>query len=111
MSGDGVSLQPTIVQMGTVAQAQAKGQQAQHPTSPFSERLEQNQDTKVQRVRKADEARRGRVDREEKRREQGRGAAGEHGAAGQERGSPPPDDSTAGPDDDPGVGRLLDTRA
>lgn len=115
MSADGVSLQPTIVQMGTVAQAQAKGQQSQHPTTPFSERLDQNQESKVQRPHKPDEARRGGIDPDERRGERRRDGSGKREEAGSEAqadqsGAP---DGPAGQaaEDASGLGRLLDRRA
>ncbi len=86
VAGGGVSLQTTIVQLGSVAQTQLKGQQAHHPTTPFSERLDANQDATVQRVRKADEAERKRIDADAKRERRAAGARGGRGGAGSDRG-------------------------
>lgn len=114
MSGNGVSLQPTIVQLGSVAQSQLKGQQTHHPATPFSERLDATQDAKVQRVRKADNAERKRIDgdaeRERRRRER---PADEEPA---EQATTATDDATptAEPEPESGEpdrGRLIDTRA
>ncbi len=113
MSGDGVSLQPTIVQMGTVAQTQAKGQQATHPTTPFSERLEPSQDTKVRRARKPDETTKRQVDPEARRdQERAPGRDGQRAAdAGGQEPAPAAEGAAPGGPDDAPVGRLIDTRA
>ncbi|MHB8078760.1 MAG: hypothetical protein ACYDIE_05855 [Candidatus Krumholzibacteriia bacterium] len=112
MSGNGVSLQPTIVQLGAVAQSQMKGQQTHHPTTPFSERLDATQDAKVQRVRKADEAERKRIDADAERERRRR----EHppGEETPEQTAAPADDAApeAAPEGgEPDIGRLIDTRA
>ncbi len=113
MAGDGVSLQTTIVQLGSVAQTQLKGQQAHHPTTPFSERLDANQDATVQRVRKAEEAERKRIDaeaRRERRQQERQADEGEPEkivtAAADDTA---PETGQEGGEND--VGRLIDTRA
>jgi hypothetical protein len=113
VAGGGVSLQTTIVQLGSVAQTQLKGQQAHHPTTPFSERLDANQDATVQRVRKADEAERKRIDADAKRERRRRERATDEGepeavvAAAADETAP-----EAGPEGgENDVGRLIDTRA
>ena len=113
MAGGGVSLQTTIVQLGSVAQTQLKGQQAHHPTTPFSERLDANQDATVQRVRKADEAERKRIDADARRERRQRERPSDEGE--------PETIVTAAADDtapetgqeggENNVGRLIDTRA
>jgi len=112
VAGDGVSLQTTIVQLGSVAQTQLKGQQTHHPTTPFSERLDASQDAKVQRVRKADEAERKRIDgdaeRERRRREQPEDKAATEAAAAADADGAPAEAPPSGEND---VGRLIDTRA
>jgi len=54
-AGDGVSLPTTIVQMGTVAKAQAQSQSTATSTVPFSEQLA-NDELRVERVKESDEA-------------------------------------------------------
>ena len=112
MAGGGISLQTTIVQLGSVAQTQLKGQQAHHPTTPFSERLDASQDTTVQRVRKADEAERKRIDadgRRERRRRERPADEGAPEAAAAAADEPAPEAGPEGGEND--VGRLIDTRA
>ena len=112
MSGGGISLQTTIVQLGSVAQTQLKGQQTSHPTTPFSDRLEANQEAKVQRVRQADEAERKRIDpdarRDQRRREQAPGDREEPLAPD---GAALPADEVASGEEATDVGRHIDTRA
>ncbi len=69
MSGDGVSLQTTISQSGAVARTQSKGQAAQQPAAPFSEKVDPGKDTHVERVRPGDRPEKGRVREDEERRE------------------------------------------
>ena len=113
MAGGGVSLQTTIVQLGSVAQTQLKGQQTHHPTTPFSERLDANQDTTVQRVRKADEAERKRIDadakRERRRRERPADEGAPEAATAAAADDTAPEAGPEGGEND--VGRLIDTRA
>ena len=114
MAGGGVSLQTTIVQLGSVAQTQLKGQQAHHPTTPFSERLDANQDATVQRVRKADEAERKRIDADAKRERRRREHAADEGEPEAIVAAVAADETTpeAGPEGgENDVGRLIDTRA
>ena len=68
MPGDGVSLPTTLAQMGNVAKAQARGQQAAPQVTPFSEQKDDKNDLKVQRVKETAPAEKSRVDadREEK---------------------------------------------
>ncbi len=112
MAGDGVSLQTTIVQLGSVAQTQLKGQQTHHPTTPFSERLDASQDAKVQRVRKADEAERKRIDADAERERRRRERPPEEGTPEQATAAADEAVPAAGPEGgEPDVGRLIDTRA
>ena len=61
MPGDGISLQTTLAQLGTVAKAQARGQQAPAPTTQFSEVKDQQDELKVQQVKEATESEKGRI--------------------------------------------------
>ena len=65
MSGDGVSLQTTISQMGNVAKAQLKGQQQNQPTAPLSEEIDKSKDLKVNRVKQAEKTEKGRIEEDE----------------------------------------------
>jgi len=62
MSGDGISLQTTIAQSGTVAKTQLKGQQQHQQTVPLSEQLDKSKDLKVNRVKQAEKAEQNQVD-------------------------------------------------
>jgi hypothetical protein len=62
MSGDGVSLQTTISQMGNVAKTQLKGQQQNQTAAPLSEQIDKSKDLKVNRVQQAEKADKGRVE-------------------------------------------------
>lgn len=65
MSADGVSLPTTLAQMGTVAKAQARGQQGAQPAVPFQEQLEKKDELKVQRVHDAKAPEHRRIETEE----------------------------------------------
>ncbi len=65
MSGDGVSLQTTISQMGNVAKAQLKGQQQNQPTAPLSEEIDKSKDLKVNRATQAEKTEKGRIEKDE----------------------------------------------
>lgn len=54
-AGDGVSLPTTIVQMGTVAKAQAQSQTTPNHTVPFSEKLANEDDLRVERLQESDD--------------------------------------------------------
>jgi len=62
MSGDGVSLQTTISQMGNVAKTQLKGQQQNQTAAPLSEQIDKSKDLKVNRVKQAEKADKGRIE-------------------------------------------------
>lgn len=66
MSGDGVSLQTTISQMGNVAKTQLKGQQQNQTAAPVSEQIDKSKDLKVNRVKQAEQADKGRIEPDEK---------------------------------------------
>jgi hypothetical protein len=51
MAGDGVSLPQSIALSGSVAKAQAKGQQSAQPATPFADQLDKKDDLKVQTVK------------------------------------------------------------
>ncbi|MCB1183734.1 hypothetical protein KDM41_09880 [bacterium] len=65
-AGDGVSLPTTLSQMGSVAKTQAKGQQAAQQGAPIPERLQQDDDIRVNRVKEAEGATQDRVDPDRK---------------------------------------------
>ena len=56
MAGDGVSLPQSIALSGSVAKAQAKGQQAAQPATPFADQLDKKDDLKVQTVKETQKA-------------------------------------------------------
>lgn len=118
MSGDGISLQTTISQLGNVAKAQVKSQQANQPTTPLSEHIDRSKDLKVDRVKETERAEKQRVDpdgkRERKRRRRKRKdrlpedeAALAAAEGDEERPDEDEDEEEAGGE----VGRLLDTLA
>lgn len=69
MPADGVSLPTTLAQMGTVAKAQARGQQGTQQAVPFHEQRDKKDDLKVQRVHEAKAAEKGRIEPDEDRRD------------------------------------------
>jgi len=115
MEGNGVSLQTTIVQMGNVAQTQAKSQHTQHPTAPFSDRLDPSQDATAQRVRKTEAADRKQVDPDAERDRRHRDKRPGQPQSASDGGDAPPENSgePEAPADSvtPGVGQHVDTRA
>jgi vacuolar-type H+-ATPase subunit I/STV1 len=115
MPGDGVSLQTIISQLGSVAKAQARGQQSPQATAPFSERQDLQDELKVQRVKETAESEKGRIepdgesrDKRKRRRQRRRlkDTAADGAAAAETQG--------LGPDDGEGeataVGSLVDLR-
>jgi hypothetical protein len=112
MSADGISLQTTIVQSGTVAKAQMKGQQTQPQAAPLSEQTEQSKDLKVHRVKKGEEPEKSRINPE---REEGRGR--NRPGSDQEQAEPPQgghDEGENSPGEDLApeeIGRNIDTHA
>ncbi|MFH1844451.1 MAG: hypothetical protein ABIF77_14725 [bacterium] len=63
MAADGVSLQTSLSQLGNVARTQVKSQQqANQNTTTFSEQVGQSKDLKVNRVKKAEKADKGKID-------------------------------------------------
>ena len=50
-AGDGISMPTTLSQMGSVAKTQAKGQQAATHTAPVPERMQDDEDLRVNRVK------------------------------------------------------------
>ena len=61
-AGDGVSLPTTLAQMGSVAKTQAKSQANATHTAPMPDRVQDDEDMKVNRVKEADEANQDKVD-------------------------------------------------
>jgi hypothetical protein len=61
-AGDGVSLPTTLSQMGSVAKTQAKGQQTATHTAPVPERMQADEDLRVNRVKETDGATQDKVD-------------------------------------------------
>jgi len=63
MAADGVSLQTSISQLGNVARTQVKSQQqANQNSTTFAEQVDQSKDLKVNRVKKAEKADKGKID-------------------------------------------------
>jgi hypothetical protein len=116
VSGDGISLQTTISQLGNVAKTQAKSQQANQPTTPLSEQIDRSKDLKVDRVKETERTAKQRVDpdakKERKRKRRGRRNLLPEDeaaltAAESEGERPDEEEEESGGD----VGRLLDTLA
>jgi hypothetical protein len=73
MAADGVSLQTTISQLGNVAKTQLKEQAGQNQTGPLSDQVDKSKDLKVNRVKQAEKADKGRIEPDaEKQRERRR---------------------------------------
>jgi hypothetical protein len=109
MSGDGISLQTALAQLGNLARSQAKSQQSPQATVPAAEQLAQQEALKTQRVKRADAVAKRRIDpdaeddrrRRRRLKRKARKREREDGAT--------PDAA----DDEPGqaaVGGLIDTR-
>ena len=114
MPGDGVSLTTTLSQMGNVAKAQARGQQAAPQVTPFSEQKDEQDELKVQRIKETVEAEKNRVtgesgekDKRKRRRlkRHGRHPA-DHGAGNQ----PPAEDENEEDRNTEEMGSLIDLR-
>lgn len=61
-AGDGISMPTTLSQMGSVAKTQAKGQQAATHTAPVPERMQDDEDLRVNRVKETEEASQDKID-------------------------------------------------
>jgi len=112
MTGDGVSLQTTISQLGNVAKAQLKGQQQNQQTAPLSEQLDKSKDLKVNRVKQAEKAEKGQIDPDagHKKRERKKKRLESASDSPQAAGSDVDPQAEEGPADAGEVGRLVDTR-
>lgn len=118
MPADGLGLQTTISNSGAVAKTQARGQPAQQPTAPFSEKVDPGKDTHVERLKRGEPAERGRVEpdpEEERRRRQPREPESGAEAAGETPADAAAADRAAGEEgtDEAGeaIGRIVDCRA
>lgn len=65
MPDGGISLPVSIAQSGTVAKAQARGQQAAQQTQPIDPQKQLREELKVERVKETGKADRGKVDPDE----------------------------------------------
>jgi hypothetical protein len=112
MSGDGVSLQTNLVQLGNVAKTTARSTQSPHGASPANEPAERRETAKLHRVNEADKTARQHVDPDRRRERDQRQnhpddplASAEPGVAAQPT-TPEEDPAHA-----PGVGGLFDRKA
>ncbi len=63
-AGDGVSLPTTLAQMGSVAKAQARGQQSATQTTPFTGQLAGEEELQIHRVGETEETAQEQIDPE-----------------------------------------------
>ncbi len=105
MSGDGVSLQTNLVQLGNVAKTQPRNQQAPAGGPAFADQLNKHDELRPQRVQEAEKADKQHIDPDKKReRDQKQRAATDDDAADLE-------EETADGTSPDTVGRLIDTKA
>ena len=112
MSGDGVSLQTNLVQLGNVAKTTARSTQAPHGATPGSESADRRETARLHRVNEAEKAERQHVDPDHHRERDQRQNHPDDALAGAEAeiAGPP----TASQEDEartPGVGGLFDRKA
>ncbi len=112
MAGDGVSLQTTISQLGSVAKTQLKGQQQNQQTAPLSDQLDKSKDLKVNRVKKAEKAEKGQIEPDARRKNRERKKQRQDTDSGSPKAAGTDVDPQAeeAPVDGGEVGRLVDTR-
>jgi hypothetical protein len=67
MSGDGVSLQTNLVQLGNVAKTTARSAQAPHGATPGTEPADRRETAKLHRVNEAEKADRQHIDADRRR--------------------------------------------
>jgi hypothetical protein len=112
MSGDGVSLQTNLVQLGNVAQSTGKSTQAPHGATPANEPADRRETAKLRRVNESDKTERQHVDpdrRRERDHRQGRPEEAPAGAEADPAAAPTEAEGEAGPA--AGVGGLFDRKA
>jgi hypothetical protein len=128
MAGDGISVQTNIAQLGNVARSQAKGQQAQQSATTFSEKVDKQEELRVQRVKETDKTEKQKInpdgeDRRKRRRQRRKRAREERASRNAEDRSPDRVEEKAAYGDEPGaeaaaegerspapIGGLVDTR-
>jgi len=110
MSGDGVSLQTNLVQLGNVAKATARATHGVPALDPAHEPDDRSEAARLRRVTEAEKAERQQVDAERRGRRDPRDEQPDDAAArapdAPAAEAPPEDDAAA-----PGVGGLVDTKA
>lgn len=114
MSGDGVSLQTSLVQLGNVAKTTAKAAQPGHGATPAHEPAERREEARLKRVNDAEKTERQHVDpdrRREKNEQQARQNHADDGAPPDPDGQPQvhPEESSDG--EHSGLGGLFDRKA
>jgi len=112
VSGDGVSLQTNLVQLGNVAKTTARSAQVPHGAAPGGEAAERREVPRLHRVNEVEKTEHQHVDPDRRRERDRRESAPDEplGGAGSETAEP----TAASPDDAvgaPGVGVLVDRKA
>lgn len=111
MTGDGVSLQTNLVQLGNVAKSTARSTQVPHGATPGSEAADHRETAKLHRVNEADKTAKQHVDPDH-RREQEHSQEHADGQPARAEGDAEPDhDSADEAARTAGVGGLFDRKA
>jgi hypothetical protein len=112
MSGDGVSLQTSLVQLGNVAKTTARSTQAPHGATPANEPADRREIAKLHRVNETDKTERQQVDPDRRREQEHRKDHADDGNGGAETAAA---GVAAAPEEDAahalGVGGLIDRKA